>query len=521
MKKRLLKACLFLLLIFPAKLFAQLYVTEQFQNTTVKRNVVFGRNWSVLQYVFGGPIFMDTLKADVYEPVGDVNTARPTVILLHPGSAIPIFYNYWCTGIKTDSAVVEMCKQFARRGYTAISINYRQGWNPQSTDQDVRTGGLLEALGRAVQDVKAAIRYFRNDAQTVNEYNIDPNMFILGGLSTGGTIAINAATLHDYSQIQMIKFLSFADNALYHFHSGTTYFDSTYWGNFDGYGGDPTLNYSGNTPGVSNAIQFAFSLQGAIGDSSWLHAGEIPMVAFHNLNDQNAPYYCGGIYSIGQFVVDVCGGHTIIQNSNAFQNNIQFQNATWTDPFSLAANQRNNGLDGLFPFSTATPHGAPWEWWDSTTCFQIMMAPTSAGGLGFGSTQANTVWFNSIADNPEMANGGALASALGHAYIDTVMGYLPPRIFSVITGLKDVSQTKNTISIYPNPAEDYCTVSMTDHSIPIRTINLYDVAGKLVQSFERINAYSYAIKTKSLDAGVYVMKVGFDKGEEVRKIVIQ
>ena len=513
MKKNLRTVLFLMLMSVTLQLSAQRFLSEVFTSTTVTSNVTYGRNWSTLYSPVS--LFMDTLKADVYQPAGDTMVHRPTVFVLHPGSAFPAFYNYWCTGTKTDSAVAEMCRQFARRGYTAIALNYRLGWNPFSTDQDTRTGSLLEALGRGVQDIKACVRFFRNNALTSNTYHINPDMFILGGLSTGGTLALNYITLQNYSQIQIFKYLSANDNATYHFHSGTTYFDSTYWGNFDGYNGDPNLNYSGNTPGVSNAVQFGFSLEGVLGDSSWLHNGDVPMVCFHNIPDVSTPYYCGAVYSLGQFVVNVCGGHMVIHNADVFQNNFAFQNNNWTDIYTTTANQRNGGSghDGLYPFSTASPQSAPWEWWDSTTAFQIMI-----NQLGFTMGHADTVWYNSIADNPDMS------SAKGHAYLDTVMRYLNPRIYRAVglnVGIWETAQQAESVSLYPNPATDQFTVNASTRSTPIRYIHVYDLTGRLVRSFDKINKQQFMMNTRSFESGIYMLKIGFEKDEVVRKVTFQ
>ena len=86
-------------------------------------NITYGQNISFLT----GTADTIDLKADVYEPVGDTMGARPTVIMIHTGSFLPIFTMDRATGIKTDSTITEMCRQFARRGYTAIAMDYRLG----------------------------------------------------------------------------------------------------------------------------------------------------------------------------------------------------------------------------------------------------------------------------------------------------------------------------------------------------------------------------------------------------------
>jgi hypothetical protein len=522
MKKNLLISS-FLFLSFSMPVFAQRYLSEIFTGTTVTSNVIYGKNYSTLLSPLS--LFMDTLKADVYQPVGDNATAhRATVIVMHAGSVLPIFYNYECTGLKTDSAVAEMCRRFARRGYTAIAMDYRLGWNPFSTDQDTRTGSILQAVGRAVQDAKACVRFFRNNALTSNDYHIDPNMIILGGLNTGGYCALSYPTIHNNADLSILPLLSTTTNSTYCLSPGVSYFDSTCWGNIDGYGGNPAKNFSGNTPGVSNAIQFSFGLGGAIPAISWLKQGDVPMVCFHSKNDPGAPYAFGPVYNgaTGAFVINAYGSYSIIHKADSLQNNIAFQNNSWTDVYTTVANQRNGGSinDGLFPFTPSFAEAAPWEWWDSTTCFQIMTAPTSVGGLGFTMGHADTVWFNSLSDHPEMVNG-AMAKALANAYIDTIMGYLNPRIFQVIMGVPDLAKMEASISVYPNPADGFCNVHISDASNPIRNIRMYDLTGRLIYSDQKINRQTYTMDTKSYRAGMYLLKIGLEKGEVVKKLTIQ
>src|SRR5258708_23414626 len=118
MKKNLLTISLLLSLSFTSQLYAQRYLTEVFTNTTTQYNIPYCENYSTLLSPVS--LFLDTLRADVYEPAGDTASRRATIIVMHAGSVLPIFYNYECTGDKSDSAVAEMCRQFARIGYTAI-----------------------------------------------------------------------------------------------------------------------------------------------------------------------------------------------------------------------------------------------------------------------------------------------------------------------------------------------------------------------------------------------------------------
>ncbi len=517
MKKLLHLVCL-LVLGFSSQLSAQRFLTEVYSSTTVTSNVIYGHN---VQFLTGSPVTVD-LKADVYEPVGDTMTSRPTIIMLHTGSFIPIFYNGQTTGIKTDSTITEMCRQFARRGYTAIAMDYRLGWNPTAlgpTGQDIRTGSLLQAVYRSLQDAKACVRYFRNDANNANTYHIDQSKIILGGAGSGGYVALAYATLNNSAQISLPKFLAATTNVSYGFTAGLSYINQGVWGDFDGYGGAMGFNIATNTPGVSNAVSFVFNMGGALGDSSWLTAGNVPMVCFHVVNDPFAPYYDGPVIvpTTGDFVVDVSGSHTIIARADSLQNNSSFQNNTWTDPFTTRANQVNDGHDGLCPFVLPTPslapgQAGPWEWYDSTTCYVTMMS-----GLGYSQNHADTVWRASLRTNPDMS------STKGHAYVDTIMGYLNPRIAGALqlpTGIQTASQLNNLVNVFPNPASDYFQIGVSDYSNPIQRVNVYDITGRNVYSVNNIRSVEYRMDTRSMEAGVYVIKIGFDKGEVIRKLTV-
>ena len=113
---------------------AQRYLTEVFPGVDVETNVQYGTNFQVLT---GAPVSIP-LVMDVYTPQNDTETARPLIVYLHTGSFLPRYVNQLATGDKTDSATVEMCKRFARKGYVVAAIAYRQGWNPASPEEEVR-----------------------------------------------------------------------------------------------------------------------------------------------------------------------------------------------------------------------------------------------------------------------------------------------------------------------------------------------------------------------------------------------
>ena len=124
------------------------YLDEVFENVQKTEDVVYG-NAPDLPFIFlfewnTNDIDLDM---DIYEPEGDTLSNRPVIIFVHTGS--------FFSGHNELDDVVDLATSAAKRGYVAVSINYRLGLNALSTYSAER------ALYRAVQDGGAAIRYLR------------------------------------------------------------------------------------------------------------------------------------------------------------------------------------------------------------------------------------------------------------------------------------------------------------------------------------------------------------------------
>lgn len=114
---------------------------------------------------------------DLFRPTG-VSGPFPTVIWIHGGG--------WRSGSRANA---EQAKRLVCRGYAVASIDYRLSGEAVFPAQ--------------IQDVKAAIRYLRANAASLN---LDGNRFATFGSSAGGHLAALAATsagvadLEDFSQ---------------------------------------------------------------------------------------------------------------------------------------------------------------------------------------------------------------------------------------------------------------------------------------------------------------------------------
>lgn len=261
MKKLLL--LIFCTMTFSGAVFAQCgqrYHDKIFMDSVVS-NIQYGSNVNRLN----NP---ENLNLDIYFPKGDTETDRPLIIIAHGGNFLG--------GSKTGADVVPMSKDFAQMGYVTSSINYRVGMTnfpfpgPDSSD-------ATEAVMRAVQDARAAVRFFRKSYENGNPYGIDTSKIFFAGVSAGGFMALHLAYLDQNSE-----FPSYVDTVNQYGLSGGL------------------VGQSGN-PGYSSKVNAVINLCGALGDTAWIDAGDEPVLSFHGTEDNTVPYGSDLILLVGTF----------------------------------------------------------------------------------------------------------------------------------------------------------------------------------------------------------------------------
>lgn len=469
------------------------------------------------------------LKMDIYQPdpATDTETARPVMIFVHTGNALPPPLNGSPMGTRKDSSAVEVCKQMARRGYVAVSMSYRMGWNPLGSTLEIRRGTLLNAIYRAIHDVKQCVRSLKADAAAANTYHINPDKIILYGEGTGGYITLATATLDHPAELFIEKFIPDPLNA-----PGVSYVDTTKVGNIEGFGGSLTL-YRPN--GQNSHINFCVNTGGALADTSWLAHGDVPMVAFQTVFDPFAPFGNGIVIvpTTGEQVVDVQGSNVFMPLVDAYGNNSSFATLPNGDPFTNRAralyntNQAhgsntvhiNGDAEGLFPLVTpnwpainpATKEEAgPWQWWDPASALaQTVIIP---GPPPITAGQA------SQASNPNMS------PAKGRAYIDTIMGYMNPRIVCALqlgpcslVGIGENDPVAKGVELYPNPAHDMVRISSA--LAVIRMAEVYDINGRRLHA-ENVENHTFTLQRNGLKPGAYFVTLTFDEGTVTRKLML-
>lgn len=504
------------------------YLDPIFTDVTVERNVTYATNISVLT---GAPAPLE-LKMDIFQPVEDNPPSdRPVVIIFHTGSYLPQLFNGQITGSKTDSVVVEIATRLAKMGYVAAAATYRQGWLPTAPDQNARTGSLLQAVYRSIQDARSAIRFFRRSADEGNAYNIDPDKIVLWGSGTGGYISLNTAYLDRYEEIStQEKFLN-SETLL-------PYIDTTLHGN--PYGTTQTPLNLPNHVGYSSDFALSVNMGGALGDKSWVEGleNEPAAIGFHIPTDPFAPFADGAVIvpTTNEFVVNVSGTRVAIDRVNSVGSNdalsaVNDQLRAANDPLTLRVDQLSQvpftiagqtttlATENMYTFVTKIPSNiydsSPWDWWNKSTLDLVVFGTNAALGTSFNSDSLHA---SGLLTNPDMSPEKA------KAYVDTIMAYYAPRAAAVLnltaTGVEVIPATDVKLNVSPNPASDEI-LFQTDLESPMQDIVVYDLNGRIVDMQVRLKSNTFLLKRNNLPPGIYLAKIRFEKGIVTQKIMFK
>jgi hypothetical protein len=471
-------------------------------------------------------IKVENLNMDVYRAKSDVDskTDRPVVIYLHTGNFLPPVINGSPCGVKTDSSAIVLCTEWAKRGYVAVSMEYRGGWNPLAGSEEERKGQLLNAVYRAIHDVKQGVSVIRTEAAGSNTYGIDASNITLYGEGTGGYVALGYLTLDKYPEMELPKFI----NPL----SNKSYIDTAQVGLIDGSRGLLNLYQS---PKTDVTVQAVVNAGGALADTSWLNAGDAPMITFQAVRDPFAPFNEGIVVvpTTNGNVVEVQGGNLFIQKANAIGNNDVIKNMPADDEYNKKARSHygntidyiypapgdkmtiNNDVEGLFPIirpitdDLYNNRSGPWQWWDPESPYATAeVSPDNLPGV--------TVHMASLPGNPDMG------PEKGRTFIDTIMGYMCPRI-AVINGDYTVDQLSvndklpsNAANIYPNPAKNEITISV-DNQFNVQSIRLMDITGREVKNITANNIVR--INVSDLQSGYYMINIQTSEGLISSKLI--
>ena len=524
--KKMLTLTLALTVLASVQLAAQMtrYLDPVFDEVTVDTDIPYATNISILT---GSPM-RETLMLDLYTPTGDTETNRPLVILFHTGNFLPQVANGGVSGTREDLPVVECATRLAKLGYVCAVADYRLGWNPVSSDINVRINTLINAAYRGVQDARSCVRFFRADAiDGTNQYGICPERVVYWGIGTGGYISTAANALDSYGEIVLPKFidtqtsLPFVIREVHGDPFGTQI-------GINPANGD-TLSLI-NTPGYDYKSQMAVNMGGAIGDTSCIDASEGAYIGFHVPDDPFAPYMEDilTVPTTGDLIVEVQGSYTLMQKVDALGLNSRF--GTINDAFTTAANANNDGLEGLFPFLRPTspnpfdptvqePEASPWDWWDSDF-WSTQPHPNCPMGIPISVCNFDVISrINNTDASPEK----------GNRYLDSIFGYFAPRAYAHLNLVADfcapVSVKENltaqqvNLEVRPNPSATDILFS-TEVGSPMQVVEVYNLSGQLLRS-SVVENNQFTLSKGDLATGMYIARIRFEDGVLTQKLVFE
>ncbi len=522
------------------------YVDEVFSGVDTEQGIIYGGNTTVLPALLGADPTIRPLNMNLITPAGDSLEDRPVIVLLHTGNFLPAFLNGNIHGTIDDPYLNDLGNRLARMGYVVAVADYRAGWNPISTSQEVRTNTLINAAYRGVQDVNTLARFLRKTVAGGNPYGISGEKITVWGVGTGGYVAYGAATLDEYFDVVLPKFIGADING-----DGTP--DPFV---IEPIHGDPfalkvginpangdTLCFPNHTePGLSSEFQLCVNMGGALGDLTWLDETDPPMISFHVPTDPFAPYQDGIVIvpTTGDLVVAVDGSYNASEKANDIGvNDVFIDGARIDDDYTTAANANNDGNEGLFPFvrqdwdvtndsiDNAVPvEASPWEFWDETTFSTAPFGQATiadAGDVCEGIPIEFCNWhLIQLRTNPDMS----LTKA--KSYQDSIVGYFAPRACLALDlpcadSYRDVATEEflpNTIvEISPNPASNNLYIKSGDEEII--DISLIDMNGRVAVSVKNINDNSFSFDRTGMESGMYILQVRLTKGLVTKKVMFK
>lgn len=419
----------------------------------------------------------ESLTLDLYSPIcDDLNETakRPLLIWIHGGAFL--------LGSKDDPSIVDMCIEFAKRGYLTAGINYRKGFVADNTAWScnypnyscVFASDAAEwdrAYYRAVQDGKGALRYLVNRNQ---QYNIDTQNIFVAGESAGAFLAMGVALLDVDSERPEATF-QLDDAPLPHPSTQSCAYNlnQTFSGNTVP---RPDL---GEIDGTIEPTEIDFTIK-AVGN---MYGAMLSDLLQNHNPDKPKP----GIYNFHRPcdpVVPIDSGNVNAGLSWCFTNGYGCFGVSNTTTVYGSRTIHNWNEDNNYNYPMQS------EFTTVEFPYNFLFGPGSCADQIDNPCHAY--------DNKPLRENNLAQFFSG--FVSTNPVCLP----SGITGFSDMANLQN-IQVYPNPVTDHINI-MADMSL-FFYLEMFDLTGRSVLKSTSSNNYNVNISVAHLHKGVYFLKI--------------
>ncbi len=472
------------------------FVSGVFPSSTITNGILYGRNTT-----YGGTV--TDLRMDIYEPAGDVAAIRPLFIFAFGGSFV--------SGDRTQLG--PLCDSLARKGYVAVAIDYRLYDSPSGIFGFLlNPNDGIDAMAKAMSDMKAAIRFFKRDAATTKTYRIDTANIFVGGISSGSMAALHTTYINSLAETVAPVSTIITNNG------GIE-------GNTDLPGSPllPTYSYKG--------IRGVWNMSGALYDSGYIKTGDAPLFGIHGTADNVVPFGYGRIYEVGQFV---CGSSTL--NNQAIKVGVQTKflpiaggdhTGMYAQPqiialLDTAAPRYFGGIicPASLPVTGISLKGnivnkrveLSWQTLTETASKGFILEKQSANG-----------WKN-IGEIASKAANGYSVLPLSYSYSDIqpepgtnayrlkLLSLNGDITYSNIIQVSWTDRSPNPFVIYPNPVGSYLQYKSNLAGTGVKTLKIYTADMRLVQTVI-LNGFQ-PVPVTMLKSGYYVATVSDSESKQ-------
>ncbi len=217
---------------------------------------------------------------------------------------------------------------------------------------------------------------------------------------------------------------------------------------------------SGNS-GYSSDVNAIVNICGAIGDTAWMKVGDEPVLNFHGTNDGTVPY--------GSDIITLAGLFPIMPVDGSFSVDVKADELGLTNCFEIYEGQDH------------VPHTGSAAYYDTTLTITRNFLEHFTCGV------------------PLNCNYTASPSV----------------------GVDELSVNAEDVDLYPNPATNSFMIDLVAFGNSTVAIEMFDVLGKNVGSFNGIKSNKFLISRNDLPAGVYFVRITSGQTALTKKVILE